>query len=305
VKSKHNPNGGAREHFDTVRWEQAVRTYQEQDDLQSLVEVLKLGQSRTDALIRFHKSERYRPIEELRSEVNFKLLRALKSYDPAEGSGFTFLSCLVMNTLRSNVTSARKAWAKFVELGPEVSERLYSSPGMYETVEDLTHRVKTQARTMLTAQNEINSLRWYIESFCEEGFEARRHECANAAMIVHGLSHARSRQLHDMARLEMRRILYGDVKRRTPITPFTLHGTRSAWMSRYAHLMNEHEFTKFAVLMRNLSPYLVLLLDPCNQSTRADRCRAVTRANIIWILYGHPDAVPLFTDSISGEKERF
>lgn len=118
--------------------------------------------------------------------------------------------------------------------------------------------------------------RWYIDSFRVDGFEALRHECANAAMVVYpSLSHTRSRELFDVTMLEVRRVLYGDFKRREPIIAGRLLGIRSAWMARYAPLMNADEFTKFTVLMRNLAP-------------------AVSRKNIELILYGDPDAVPLF-----------
>jgi hypothetical protein len=48
------------------------------------------------------------------------------------------------------------------------------------------------------------------------------------------------------------------------------------------------------VLMRDLSPFCVLLCDPTNHSRRQDRSAAVTRRNVEFILNGHPDAVPLF-----------
>jgi hypothetical protein len=46
--------------------------------------------------------------------------------------------------------------------------------------------------------------------------------------------------------------------------------------------------------MRNLSPFVLLLVDPQNKSRRQDRCPAITHRNLELILNGHPDAVPLF-----------
>jgi hypothetical protein len=66
-------------------------------------------------------------------------------------------------------------------------------------------------------------------------------------------------------------------------------------MTRYAPLLDENEFTKFVGLMRNLSPFVLLLIDPQNRSRRQDRCPAITRRNLEFILDGHPDAVPLFS----------
>jgi hypothetical protein len=58
--------------------------------------------------------------------------------------------------------------------------------------------------------------------------------------------------------------------------------------------MSQDEFTKFVTLMRNLSPFVLLLVDPQNKSRRQDRCPAITRRNLEFTLDGHPDAAPLF-----------
>jgi hypothetical protein len=57
---------------------------------------------------------------------------------------------------------------------------------------------------------------------------------------------------------------------------------------------NDSEFTKFVILVRDLGPFVILLVDPSNRSRRQDRSAAVTRRNLEFILNGHPDAVPLF-----------
>jgi hypothetical protein len=104
--------------------------------------------------------------------------------------------------------------------------------------------------------------------------------------------------------LEVRRVLYDAiVARRQPIAAGRLIGTRLAWMARYAPLMSGPEFTKFATLMRDLAPYLLLLIDAQNRSHRQDRSPAVSRKNVELILNGDPDAVLLFSNSISVDKE--
>jgi hypothetical protein len=50
----------------------------------------------------------------------------------------------------------------------------------------------------------------------------------------------------------------------------------------------------FVTLMRDLSPFVILLVDPANSSRRQDRSAAITRRNLEFVLSGHPDAVPLF-----------
>jgi hypothetical protein len=94
--------------------------------------------------------------------------------------------------------------------------------------------------------------------------------------------------------LEVRRVVYDDIKRREPIAAGRLLGTRCAWMSRYKPLLNDPEFTKFAVLAKDLSPFILLLIDPESRSRRQDRNPAIGRQNLLWVIDGHPDAVPLF-----------
>jgi hypothetical protein len=94
--------------------------------------------------------------------------------------------------------------------------------------------------------------------------------------------------------LEVRRILYDDIKRRQNIGPGRLLGTRCAWMVRYQTLLSPAEFTKFVVLARDLGPFVVTLIDPESRSRRQDRNPAIGRKNLEWVLSGHPAAVPLF-----------
>jgi hypothetical protein len=53
----------------------------------------------------------------------------------------------------------------------------------------------------------------------------------------------------------------------------------------------------FVTLMRDLSPFVLLLVDPANHSRRQDRSGEVTRSNIDFVLNGHPEAVTLFDGS--------
>jgi hypothetical protein len=138
-------------------------------------------------------------------------------------------------------------------------------------------------------------MRWYVESFLGGAFELRRHQCAGAAQVVHGLSSERARQLYDLALLECRRVMHGSLPPWPAVEPSRLIGRREAWMLRYLPLMNAAEFSKFFRLLRNLSPYVILIIDPSNRSPRQDRCAKVTRRNIEFVLGGHPDALPLFT----------
>jgi hypothetical protein len=65
-------------------------------------------------------------------------------------------------------------------------------------------------------------------------------------------------------------------------------------MAGYAPLLTPAEFTKFVVLMRDLAPYLLLIIDPKNHNRRQDRNPTIGRKNLELILHCCPAAVPLF-----------
>src|SRR6516225_3389308 len=67
------------------------------------------------------------------------------------------------------------------------------------------------------------------------------------------------------------RVMYDSLSGRPPIAAGRLVGTREAWMLRYAPLLSPDEFTKFATLTKDLSPFVVVLLAPESRSRRLDR----------------------------------
>jgi hypothetical protein len=294
--SKHHPNGGAVSHCDNTQLEQAIARFQG-GDTGSLGEIIRLVEPRALTLIRFHQTNHYRPEEELLSDVNFKLMRAVGRFDARRASAFSFVSTVITSTLQTAVTATRRNWLRHSELNDEVANSLHAKTADYSAFDDLAHRIRAGVKTTLTEPLEIETQRWYIDSFTDDGFACRRHQCANAAMIVYQLSHARSRELYDLTMLEVRRVLYDDVKRREPIAPGKLYGTRCHWMAQYSPLLSSAEFTRFYYLMRDLAPYLLLLIiDPTKSNNhRQDRNPAVARRNHELILHGHPDALPLFT----------
>jgi hypothetical protein len=293
--SKHNPNG-ASSHLDNGRLEDVIARFQTQGDAESLGEIIQLSQKRVETLIRFNGTARYCHEDELISDVNHKLLKAVNRFNPEKGSGFSFLSCIVMNVLRTSVTTARKTAARFVELDEAITGSLVTNDETQtrDAIDDLSHRIKSSVRTTLDDPTERDVQRWFVESFCEECFAARRHQCADACMAVYGVSHSRSRELHDITLLEVRRLLYDDLPPRPLISAGRLNGTRCAWMMRYRPLLSDTEFTKFTVLMRNLSPFLLLLIAPESRSRRQDRNPPIGKENLLWILRGHPSATLLF-----------
>lgn len=297
--SKHHPNGGASAHCDNGQIEFLIAQYQKNRDVESLSSIIELTQSRALTLIRFYRTTRYRSRDELLSDVNFKLMRAVSKFNPEKGSAFTFVSQVIKNVLCTSVSNRRKDLHRYKRLSKVVLNGLHTN-GEVESkhaVDDLRSRVKSSVKTTIEDANERDVQRWFVTSFCDERFSECRHQCANAAMAVYGVNHFRSRELYDLTMLEVRRVLYDDLQQRAQIAPGRLFGTRSSWLSRYASLMNPTEFTKFVALMRDLSPFVLLLIDPQARSRRPDRNPSISRKNIELILYGDPDAVPLFAVS--------
>jgi hypothetical protein len=264
----------------------------------ALTEIVALTQRRALTLIRFYQTTRYRPEDELLSDVNWKLLKSIGKFDPTKGSAFTFVSQLISNSLCTSVTTARRNARQYVELDKTTAGKLVTSSDRHarDGVDDLTHRVRCGVKTTIVDPIEQNAQRWLVSSFCETGFDARRHQCADAAVAVFQLTHSRSRELYDLTMLEVSRVLYDGLPPRSPIAPGRLVGTRAAWMARFAPLLTETEFTKFVILARNLGPFIVMLIDPESRSRRQDRNPVIGRKNLEWVLNGHPDAVPLFSD---------
>jgi hypothetical protein len=210
-------------------------------------------------LIRFYRTTRYRSSDELLSDVNFKLVRAVEKFDPAQGFALTFMSKVIANVLFTSVANARKDLQWNRKLSKNVLNSLVTN-GEIEgrhAVEDLAHRIRRGVRTTLEDAKEQDVQRWFVASFCDEGFAQCRYEWADAAIAVFGLTHDRSRELYDLTMLEVRRVLYDDLPSRQSIPAGRLLGTRFAWMARYQSLLTAEEFTKLVVLMRGLSPFCV------------------------------------------------
>jgi DNA-directed RNA polymerase specialized sigma24 family protein len=293
--SEHNPCGTS-PHFDNERITELICRYQALGDPEALAGLIALSQERVRTLIRFNGSNRYLPEDELLSNVNWKLIRAISRFNQERGTPFSFISTIAMNEIRSAVTNARRRSSRFVALDETVSARLITN-GESESrtiVDDLENRLKSSFKTTLSDDRERDVQKWLVTSFCADGFESRRHECADAAMAVFSIGHERARELHDLSLLETRRILHPDLPPRPPIAPGRLVGTRAQWMLRYAHLLNADEFTRFFTLSRDLSPFIVVLIAPESRSRRLDRNPPIDRRNLMWIISGHPAATPLF-----------
>jgi hypothetical protein len=288
-------SNGCEPHFDNAALEQCIFRFQK-GDAHALTQIVALSEQRARVLVRHYGTHHYKSESELLSDINYKLLRSVGRFDPSKGSAFTFISAVITSTLRTSVTSMRRHWARHCELGDELANTLQAGVDDRTSADDLVHRIRSRCRTRLSEPRELETQRWYVTSFCDEGFAYRRHQCADAAIAVYQLSHGRSRELYDLTMLEVRRALFNDLKPRGRIVPGRLLGTRAAWMARYSPLLSGDEFTRFYFLMKDLAPYLLLLItDPAKANNhRRDRNPAIGRQTLKLILYGHPDAQPLF-----------
>jgi hypothetical protein len=292
--TKHHSNGEGVQHLDNNQLEASIARFQK-GDRNALDEIIALATPRAQTLIRFHKTSIYRSEDELLSDCHSKLMHSIGRFDPSRATGFSYVSRIIESSLKTAVTNQRRSWSRYAELDGELANTLPARTEDWSVADDLIHKIRSQARTTLTDETEISAQRWFIESFCQEGFTARRHTCSDICMGVYQLSHARSRELHDLTALEVRRALYDDFKPPKRIASAELLGTRCAWMVDHRALMSESEFTKFVILLRGLAPYLLLIVDPAkNGSHRRDRSPAVGRKNIELVLNGDPAAVPLF-----------
>lgn len=200
--SKHHPCGGATAHCNNNAIERAISDYQAHHDLASLTAIVSLTQDRAEALIRFRRTSRIIPECELLSDVHCKLLRSIDKFDPSKGTAFSFVSQVVLNALCTSVTNARRYQNRYRELDGEVNNlpaAVHDDAG----VADLTHRIRAEVKTTLKDQRERDIQRWYVTSFCDQSFAQCRHQCADAAMAVHSLSHERSREIYDLSILEV------------------------------------------------------------------------------------------------------
>lgn len=175
MHSRHHPNGGAAIHCDNGRLETLIAAHQAGTDPAALGEIIGLTQNRALALIRFYRSARYCPENELLSDINFKLMRAVDKFDRQRGSGFSFISRIILNVLCTSVTTARRSVDRYVEWDEAAASKLHTNGENQtrDTIDDFVHRIRAGARTTLIDPREIDMTRWYVESFVNGAFELR------------------------------------------------------------------------------------------------------------------------------------
>jgi Sigma-70 region 2 len=289
---KLNGNG---HFFDSPAVEGMIRDYQSSADPAKLGEIIGRCEPVVLSLIRQRATMRHEDIDELVSIVNGKLLRSLPRYSPERGTAFAFVSRLTVNMLCTTVTHRKKLAARYPPLERTLALNLPDNRREIDStlaVDDLVASIR-RIRSPATLSAEREAQRWYVESFIDAGFELRRHEAANAAMKVYGLAHKRSRELYDLTLLEIRRVLWAETTHGS-ISREKLKGTKSMPLLRYSNFLTPEEFTKFVLLMKDLAPYVVVLVKPENESRIKRGEWDAVRENLVRILDGIPGATPLF-----------
>jgi hypothetical protein len=97
--SRHNLAGGATPHFNNEAITELIQRFQ-LGDRDALAQIVTSAEKRAKVLIRFNGATQYRSEPELLSDIHFKLVRSVAKFNPARGSAFSYISCLIENELR-------------------------------------------------------------------------------------------------------------------------------------------------------------------------------------------------------------
>jgi hypothetical protein len=76
-----------------------------------------------------------------------KLTRAIQKFNPAKGTGFTYVSKIIDSALRTRVTATRKDWLRYCELDADLANSLHAKADDRSTIDDVVQRVRALART--------------------------------------------------------------------------------------------------------------------------------------------------------------
>lgn len=213
--------------------------------------------------------------DEVLSYLRTKIWKKLPHFNPNRGRSFTYVTIVAKQALSEIRTSRQRTKARYPQA--DNSELDFLKPSWEwitpaEALADILWRIYT-VQTIFTDPYELESQRWLVRSLLESEFKLRRHEAADATVIVYGLSPRRARRIHDYTVLEIRRTLLPVIEVPT-IKPAGLKGTREAAMRKFADQLSSEDFSKLIYLMRNLAPAIIDNLDH--------------------VLNGHPEARPLF-----------
>jgi hypothetical protein len=285
-------DGTGRHYFDAAYAQSLIERFNQTGDVETLNKFLIHCEPLIRSVCQYRATDRHEELEEIVSKIRIKLWRSVRLFDRTKGTSFSFVAKVISSTSASIVSECWRRSERFVNSTDDVIYSVSAQASSREVIDDLEFRIRS-IKTTCRDPSEIEAARWLVTSFVSCNFSLRRHEVSDATRLVFGLSHARSRQLHDETLLSVRRELIGE-RRLRPVTPADLAGTKSAALMRYSRYLKPDEFTKLACLMKDLAPILVLRARQENALRILHGDGEAARQNLELVIYGSPDARPLF-----------
>jgi hypothetical protein len=285
------PNG-THHYFDADYAQSLIEQFNRTGETETLNKFLVHCEPLICSIAEYRATTKHEELDEIVSKIRLKLWRSVRLFDRTKGTSFSFVAKVISSTSASIVGECWQRSERFINTTDSVTFSVPAREGNCHVIDDLEHKIR-QIKTTCRDPFELEAQKWLVLSFIDAGFRLRRHEMADSAMIAFGLSHARSRQLHDLTLLEIRRELLGE-RRLSQILPADLAGTKIAALMRYGRYLKPEEFTKLAYLMKDLAPSLVLLVKPENICQMRRHLARAIRENLRLIIYGNLTARPLF-----------
>jgi hypothetical protein len=259
------------------------RRWKATEDVAALNELLLACLPIVERLISLRGTTDFESVEELRNRLLLRLAKGFRRwYDPGKGRIFTFITKTSEHGLVDAVRRCRRASRHYLPFDDLLSNSLRFSVNGQEhgqALDDIAYRVR-RIRTLSVCPFEQEAQRYLVRNLLESNFAFRRHEAADAMVIVYGLTPDRSRKLYDITLLSIRRVLI-DERKLKPVAASDLVGTRGRALLRYQSQLTPGEFSRLAYLMRNLAPAII----EDGEFTLKE------------ILYGSEREVPLFADT--------
>ncbi len=283
--TKHNPCG-APYRFDERAVCELVLSWQADQRTELMDKILLLAHPVITGVV-LTRGAHTVDMEETLHHLRIKIWRKLPNYDCSKGRLYTYLTMVAhqaLDELQARQWRYQERYA-MTDVGVLESMKHSSAPEVRRTevLDDLKWRI-FQLKTICVDPYELESQRWLVRGLVDSGFELRRHEAADATVMVYGLHPRRARAIHDYTMLEVRRQLL-EVVKVPAITRRDLIGTRGHALAKYSDQLSAQDFSKLAYLMKDLAPVII---------PRPER--------IDLILNGHPNARPLFAEQLKGSR---
>jgi hypothetical protein len=280
--------------FDSGYAAELFQKIQATGDPAAIDQLLNYSEPLIETLIHYRRADRHVPIDELMNAVRLKLWKSVRLFDPTRGTPYSFVVKITTSVMASAVSETWRRNDAFTRTDESIDcAMLCDAVITRETIADLVDRVR-MVRTPCVDCYELFAQRWLVQSLVDADFALRRFQASDAMSAVYGLSFDRSPWIYDVTIISIRRLLLTDRGRLVPINPRSLLSTRSRALVNFAKFLSAEQFTKLAVIMRDVPPHLVWTIEPARVcAIRRGESEAV-RANLDLILHGSPDDRQLF-----------